>query len=75
MKADGWVLKTPKGRIIAETFARTRGGCWNLGFEEVALRQGDEWRREFWKRWGPSVADAERIGYRMVRVKLIETNG
>lgn len=68
----GWCLKTPKGVIQADTFALTKDNCWSKGFEVVAYCESEEWRRRFWKRWGPSLRSAHRKGWRIVKVELVE---
>lgn len=54
MKA--WAIKTPKGRIIAETVDKTRGGAW--------------WQAECLE--GEPQGLLESFGYRAVKVTITE---
>lgn len=69
---DGWVLKYPGG-TVPQTFACTKRECWTEGaFQFAATVLGDEWRWKYWKRMDASIRDAERRGYRLVKVRLVE---
>jgi len=66
-----WALLTPKGKILKDTVAPTRGECWERGFWAVSARQGDQWQRLYWKRWDASIQSARRLGYQIRRVSVI----
>lgn len=87
MKYDGWVLKTPKGKLLASTLGATKTDCWGNAFWIVAYEADcadykkakrmkqptpESWKDRFWKRVAAAIRDAEARGYVMVRVKLTE---
>lgn len=72
MKAHGWALKTPHGRIVESTFSTTRDQCWSYAFEELGRLIGREWVDDNWNRWRRSIRTAQELGYEMVKVRLIE---
>lgn len=67
-----YVLKLPSGTLVPDTFSMTKSECWGKSFPWVALSEGAEWRERFYKRWEHSLKSARKLGYRMVKVKLVE---
>ena len=65
-----WALVSPKNKIIIETLAPTRNESWTLAFDIVSLTLGDDWRKQFWKRWPESIASARTNGWRLERVTV-----
>lgn len=71
-KSHGWALKLPDGSIDARTFDVSRSNCWASAFWVVCTFLGKEWESRYYARWDPSIRAARKLGYRMVRVNLIE---
>jgi hypothetical protein len=67
-----YALKCKSGLLVPETLARTVSECWGLSFDHVAFAEGEKWRERYWKRWRPAMLSAKRLGYSIVRVKLVE---
>lgn len=67
----GWVLVNPKGEPYVTTFRATRVDCWLMGFWVLCSEQGEEWKNRFWKRWQPSIASAQRLGYRIRKARIL----
>ena len=65
-----YVMKNPAGVLLPHTLSNTIRGCFS--FETVAARQGEEWRKAYWKRECASIASAKRLGWKIVPVELHE---
>lgn len=70
--SNGWALRLPNGTLSADSFATTRDMCWDYAFEYLSERLGHEWRSDNWHRWRASIKTAEKLGYKMVKVRLVE---
>lgn len=64
----GWALFTPSGKIIGETFARTKGEAEGHAY---AYLSGRPWTEGFWKQWQPFVRQRERRGWIVRPVRLV----
>lgn len=71
-KDFGWALKLPNGDLEASCFGRTRDECWEYTFEFVANRVGGSFRENAWGRFRETIKDADKLGYKMVKVRLVE---
>jgi len=67
-----WCLKTPGGHLLDETTGYTLHECWGNAFGIVARLEGKEWETTYYKRWDPSIRSAKKLGYKFVKVKLVE---
>ena len=65
-----WAMKDPDGNIYEDTLANTKTDAWN--FNHVAIREGTAWATKYWKRWNASVASAKRLGWKFVKVNIVE---
>lgn len=70
MKQAGWCLKTPRGRLIAETFGENEDDCWGKSFD--FLCHTTTWMKNYWKKWEESIEAAADHNFRMVRVAFVE---
>jgi hypothetical protein len=65
---NGWALEGPTGWLIDGTFGRTRNDSWGYGF----MVMPEDFRTKYWKRWDASIRAAAKLGYRLVRVKVVK---
>jgi len=67
-----WCLKTPGGHLLDETTGYNLDECWGKAFNVVSHLEGEKWARKYWKNWDKSIRAANKLGYKFVRVKLVE---
>jgi hypothetical protein len=65
-----WALKTPTGDIVEATVAPTRTQAWGNAFDFLAKSE-PSWELRSIRQWEASVAFARRLGYRLVRVRVV----
>ena len=66
-----YALQTPRGRIVWNTIADTKRGCWGNSFNYVASILGQEWESKYWKRWDASRMSAIRDGFSIIEVEIV----
>lgn len=66
-----WVLRAPNGKLIVHTASTTRGEAWVAGFQYVAS-MNPYFGNKYWKRWDASLLAARKLGWRIVRARLVE---
>jgi len=66
--STGWCLRSPKGKLIQDTFDRDKGTSWAKAFNHL---DGKSWMSPYWKKWDESIAAAAERGWVMVRVRLV----
>ena len=69
----GYALKTPKGKLLEETFSLDKHSCEGEAFYFMSTKLGPAWEKRFWKRWAPAQADIRLRGYRIVKVRLSQS--
>lgn len=65
-----WALRGPSGKIHASTVASDRGEAWAKAYAGVLCYR--KWMSPYWKMWGESIAEANRRGWRIVRIQIEE---
>lgn len=67
---DGWVLRTPRGKLVAETFAATtdKEEAWGPAYSY--LNAATKWAKKYWKLWDESIEAAHKRGYVLVKVRF-----
>jgi hypothetical protein len=63
-----WALKHPDGQLDSGTASPDRSECWSISWWRLPLA----WREKYEYRWDASIKAAARLGYKMVRCKLVE---
>lgn len=66
----GWALFTPTGKIVMETFGRTKGEVEGHAYAYLASTR--DWPAAFWKMWKPFVKQRERRGWYIRPVCLVQ---
>jgi len=69
--AKGWILKGKNGKLFAETFQPDKASCWSESFITIENRHNG-FRAAHWKQWDDSIKAAKKLGYTMVRAKVVE---
>ena len=66
-----YCLETPEGFLIASTLSNTKSDVWGKSFDFVANRTPD-FEAKYWKKWDASLAAAKKLGYKIIKVKLVK---
>lgn len=66
-----YCLVTPRGKFVESTVSADKGECWSRSFDYLCLKLGPEFSTKYWKRWDESIAAGRKLGYKIVKVKLV----
>lgn len=66
----GWVLKNKRGKLFADTFASDKATCWSESIPLIET-QHKSFRNRDMSSWNSIVRSAKKLGYEVVRVKLV----
>lgn len=67
----GWVLKNKRGKLYYDTFASDKASCWSEAFHNIEWER-KSFRTRYWESWNHCVREAKKLGYELVKVKLVE---
>lgn len=67
----GWALFTPRGKVVPNTFGRTKGIAEGYAYNYMASTR--DWPTAFWMMWKPFVKQRERRGWFVKPVRLVLT--
>jgi hypothetical protein len=70
---DGFVLVSPKGRIIAITFDESKRGAEGKAYDYLFRRY--LWPRSYWKQWDEFCTERGRRKWNVVPAKLSIAKG
>lgn len=66
----GWVLRTPRGKLVAETFVATTDKEEACGPAYSYLNAATKWANKYWHKWDESIEAARKRGYVLVKAQL-----
>jgi len=70
--SDGYALRTPGGKMVAETFAVDKGDAEVLAYDYLSKTRAWAAKGEYWKQWDLFVAERERRGWVVQRIHLLD---
>lgn len=70
-----YCLKSPSGELCHNTIGIGNDFVWSASFDIVSREEGPEWTAKYWKKWGPSLRNAKRRGWKIVPVRVTEIKG
>ena len=70
---DGWVLVSPSGHVVPETFALTKEACEGLAYDYLSNSKKSKWaaNRKYWKQWDLFVRDREARNWTVKEAMII----
>lgn len=68
---DGWALKTPQGLLLSGTMEPSKADCWDEAIPVIDRIEGEQWWKHTQGR-SAALAAARKLGYRVVKVRLVE---
>lgn len=68
MKASGFCLMSPSGKLVPDTFSVDQDECWTKAFSFLYATK--KWMKPFYKQWDQSIKEAEKRGWVIVEVTI-----
>lgn len=69
--STGYVLVSPSGRVVVETFDVEREMCEGLAFQHLNALYA--WPRKYWKQWEEFCTERERRGWKVRPAQVVLT--
>jgi hypothetical protein len=63
-------MKKPDGSFAEHTARPTKNECWERGFLMVS-DEVEGFEQKYWEQWDKSIKAAAKLGYKIVKCKLV----